>query len=168
MRNAPPAPWLPEDKHGKPMVGVLVNHTGTEAAAAADLEELRALGEPWADLVQRKEYAAQQKMLDATQPKGMQYYWKSEFLPGLSDELLDVFRAQFEGLEAPANQIMLFQLEGALNEHDEDDGAVGNRDAAFACVVQAMSQERAAAEANREWVRSAWESLRPSPPAATT
>jgi hypothetical protein len=109
MRNAPPAPWLPEDKHGKPMVGVLVNHTGTEAAAAADLEDLRALGEPWADLIERKEYAAQQKMLDATQPKGMQYYWKSEFLPGLPDELLDVYPAQFEGLEAPANQIMLFQ-----------------------------------------------------------
>ncbi|MFP4073088.1 MAG: FAD-binding oxidoreductase, partial [Actinomycetota bacterium] len=33
MRNAPPAPWLPEDKHGQPMIAVVVNHTGTEAEA---------------------------------------------------------------------------------------------------------------------------------------
>lgn len=71
-----------------------------------------------------------------------------------------MFRAQFESLEAPANQITLFQVEGAVNEHDEDDGAVGNRDAAFACVVQAMSPDSESAEANRRWVRSAWESLK--------
>src|SRR5690606_27018048 len=105
MRNAPPAPWLAEEHHGKLMVGFVVCHTGTAEQAAADLAEIRDHGEPWADLVQVKEYAAQQSMLDATQPKGLNYYWKSEFLPGLSSELLADYRAQFDGLEAPANQI---------------------------------------------------------------
>jgi FAD/FMN-containing dehydrogenase len=161
MRNAPPAPWLPADKHGKPMVAFVINHTGTEHEAEADLAAIRAFGNPWADLIQRKEYADQQAMLDATQPKGMHYYWKSEFLPGLSDELLDVYRAQFEGMQAPANQIVLFQLEGALREHDEDDGSVGNRDAAFACVIQSMYPAGSpAADHNRDWARSAWRSLK--------
>ena len=59
-------------------------------------------------------------------------------MPGLSDGLLETYHAQFEGLTAPANQIVLFHVDGALAEHAEDDGAVGNRDAAFACVVQSM------------------------------
>ena len=161
MRNAPPAPWLPADKHGKPMVAFVVNHTGDEHEAEADLAVIRSFGEPWADLIQRKEYAAQQAMLDATQPKGMHYYWKSEFLPGLSDELLGVYRAQVEGIQAPANQVVLFQLEGALAEHREDDGAVGNRDAAFACVIQSMYPPGSpAAKDNRAWARSAWQALR--------
>ena len=123
---------------------------------------MRSFGTPWADLIQRKEYAAQQAMLDATQPKGMHYYWKSEFLPGLSDEMLEVYRAQFDGLAAPANQIVLFHLEGALAEPAEDDGAVGNRDAAFACVIQSMAPAAGpAVDANREWVRSAWQALKP-------
>jgi FAD/FMN-containing dehydrogenase len=160
MRNAPPAPWLPADKHGKPMVAFVVNHTGTADEAEADLATIRSFGAPWADLVQRKEYAAQQAMLDATQPKGMHYYWKSEFLPGLSHQLLDVYRAQFEGMQAPANQIILFHMEGVLHEHDEDDGAVGNRDAAFACVIQSMYPAGSpAADHNRNWVRSAWQAL---------
>lgn len=161
MRNAPPAPWLPAETHGTPMVAFVVNHTGTEEEAEADLAPIRSFGQPWADLIQRKEYAAQQAMLDATQPKGMHYYWKSEFLPSLSDGLLDVYRAQFEGMSAPANQIVLFHLEGALAEHDDDDGAVGNRDAAFACVIQSMAAaDGHDVERNREWVRSAWHALR--------
>ena len=160
MRNAPPAPWLAEQHHGKPMIGLVVCHTGDLERAQADLAQLRAFGEPWADLIQAKEYTAQQSMLDATQPKGMHYYWKSEFVPGLSDELLADCRAQFDGMEAPANQIVLFHLEGALAGFAEDDGAVGNRDAAFACVIQSMWAEGGPAEANIAWVRSAWTTLK--------
>ena len=162
MRNAPPAPWLPEDKHGKPMIALVINHTGTEEEAEADLAPIRSLGQPWADLVQRKSYAAQQSMLDATQPKGMGYYWKSEFIPRLSQEFLDTYRAQFDDLKAPANQIILFHLEGALSEFAEDDGAIGNRDAAYACVTQSMfPADSPAAENNKQWVRSAWQALKP-------
>ena len=160
MRNAPPAPWLDESHHGKPMIAFVVCHSGDLAQAELDLAEIRAFGEPWADLIQVKEYAAQQSMLDATQPKGMNYYWKSEFVPELSSELLADYRAQFEGLEAPANQIVLFHLEGALSEFAEDDGSVGNRDAAFACVVQSMWPEGGPAEMNQRWVRSAWSAMR--------
>ena len=37
-----------------------------------------------------KDYAAQQTLIDATQPRGNHYYWKSEFVPGLSDGLIEL------------------------------------------------------------------------------
>jgi hypothetical protein len=161
-RNAPPAPWVPPELHGTPMVAVVACHSGTPEAAESDLAPLRALGSPIADLIMVKDYAAQQTLLDATQPKGNHYYWKSEFIGGLSDGLIDAYHAQFEGLEAPANQIVLFQVDGALNEHPEDDGAMGNRDAAFAFVVQSMwTPDSQAGDANKEWVRRAWTALKP-------
>lgn len=161
-RNAPPAPWLPESAHGTPIVMIVACHSGDPGQAAADLEPITSIGEPLANVIQVKDYVAQQTMLDATQPKGMHYYWKSEFVPGLSDELVATYHRQFEGLTAPANQIVLFQMAGALNEHDEDDGAVGNRDAAFACVIQSMSApDSPAAESNKSWVRNAWQELKP-------
>ena len=160
MRNAPPAPWLSEQHHGKPMVAIVVCHTGSPEQAESDLAEIRSHGQPWADLVQLKDYTAQQAMLDATQPKGMHYYWKSEFLPGLTDEALTDYRAQFVGVDAPANQIVIFHLAGALAGFAEDDGAVGNRDAAYACVVASMTPVDGPAEANKEWVRSAWTTMK--------
>ena len=160
-RNAPPAPWLPESAHGKPMVAIVVCHAGTPEQAESDLAPLRALGDPLADIIQAREYVQLQSMLDATQPKGMHFYWKSEFVSELTDDLLATYHAQFEGLDAPANQIVLFHIAGALNEHPEDDGAIGNRDAAYACVIQAMwAPDSPAGEANRDWVRTAWQALK--------
>jgi FAD/FMN-containing dehydrogenase len=161
-RNAPPAPWLPESAHGTPIVMIMACHSGDPGQAAADLEPITSLGEPLANMIQAREYTAQQALLDATQPRGNHYYWKSEFAPGLSDDLLRTYHAQFDGLTAPANQVVLFHVEGALSEHAEDDGAVGNRDAAFACVAQSMwLPDSPAGEANRSWVRGAWEALKP-------
>ena len=161
-RNAPPAPWLPESAHGTPIVMIMACHSGDPGQAAADLEPITSVGEPLANMIQAREYTAQQALLDATQPRGNHYYWKSEFVPGLSDDLLRTYHEQFEGLTAPANQVVLFHLEGALSEHAEDDGAVGNRDAAFACVAQSMwVPDSPAGDANRSWVRAAWEALKP-------
>ena len=161
-RNAPPAPWLPESAHGTPIIAIVACHTGELDQAAADLEPITSLGEPLANIIQANDYTAQQSMLDATQPKGMHYYWKSEFVSELSDGLLSAYHEQFVDLKAPANQSVLFHMAGALNEHPEDDGAVGNREAAFACVVQAMSPpDSPAADANRTWVRNAWQAIKP-------
>ena len=161
-RNAPPAPWVPEAYHGKPVIVIVACHSGTPEQAQADLAPIKSHGQPLADLIQVKPYIAQQSMLDATQPKGMHYYWKSEFLGGLSDDLFEAYNAQFVDLKAPANQMVLFQVDGALNEHAEDDGAMGNREAAFACVIQAMwAGDSPAGDANREWVRTAWQAIRP-------
>jgi FAD/FMN-containing dehydrogenase len=161
-RNAPPAPWLPESAHGTPIIAIVACHSGDLQQAQEDLAPIKTLGQALADLIVVKDYVAQQTMLDATQPKGMHYYWKSEFLPGLSDELVAAYQAQFVGLEAPANQMVLFQVDGAIGEHPEDDGAIGNRDAAFACVIQSMwPPDAPSADANRAWVRRAWEAVRP-------
>ncbi len=160
-RNAPPAPWVPPELQGTPIVIVVACHSGTSDEAETDLAPLRALGNPIADLIMVKDYAVQQTLLDATMPKGNHYYWKSEFLGALSDGLIETYHAQLVDLKAPANQIVLFQLSGALNEHPEDDGAMGNRDAAFACVIQSMwTPDSPAAEANKLWVRNAWSALK--------
>jgi FAD/FMN-containing dehydrogenase len=56
---------------------------------------------------------------------------------------------------------VLFHVAGALNERTEDDGAIGNREAAFACVIQSMAGPDVPPDENRAWVRAAWEAIRP-------
>jgi hypothetical protein len=90
VRLAPPAPFLPNEWHGRPIIGLLVCHSGTDAEA--DLAVVRALGDPIADLVGEKPYTDQQSMLDGMEPKGNHYYWKTEYLAELSTEFLETFR----------------------------------------------------------------------------
>ena len=71
----PPRTW-----YGKPIVALFVCHSGSPFADAERvLAPIKAFGSPpVGDIVQPRLYVSQQTLLDATQPKGRRYYWKSE------------------------------------------------------------------------------------------
>jgi FAD/FMN-containing dehydrogenase len=162
MRLAPPAPYIPEQWHGKPIVAMIACHTGDLEQAARDLAPIKGFGRPVADQIVTKNYVEQQSMLDPTQPKGAHYYWKTEFIPGLSDEYLGTVRATAGEIESPMSQVFAFHLEGAVNEHAEDDGAVGNRDAAFVTgAAGAWPSNHPDGERHHAWARETWEAIRP-------
>ena len=80
LRLAPPAPWIAKDVHGKPIVALFVCYSGSLADAERVLAPIKAFGTPVGDILQKRSYVSQQMLLDATQPKGRRYYWKSEYL----------------------------------------------------------------------------------------
>ncbi len=160
IRRAPPAPFLPAAWHGRPVIIALACHSGPDPDR--DLDALRNLGDPIVDLIVDKPYVAQQSLLDATQPKGHHYYWKTEYLADLSAPFLDTFRDQALQVTSPMSQSLLFHVGGALNERPDDDGAVGNRDVAFiGGFAGAWGPDDPAEEQHVAWVRDAWERIRP-------
>lgn len=161
MRCAPPAPFVPPEWHGKPIIGVVAFHTGPVDQAKEDVSPLRRLN-PIVDLVVEKTYTQQQSMLDPTQPKGLHYYWKSEYLSGITDELVAMFREHGARVTSPLSQIIIFQLGGAIADRDADDGAVGNRNAEWVIVAQsAWRPEDPDGQRHLAWARGAWEAMRP-------
>jgi FAD/FMN-containing dehydrogenase len=159
IRLAPPAPFVPERWHGKPIVGLLVCHSGPNPEA--DLAPIRDLGGPIVDLIAEKPYAAQQSMLDATDPDGMNQYWKAEFLPGISSQYLDTFRDAALNVASPLSFSVIFHIGGALNERAAADGAVGNRDARFISGFSGMWPPSAPGDGIVAAVRAGWERIRP-------
>jgi len=158
VRLAPPAPFLPAEWHGRPIVGLLVCHSGADVEA--DLAPLRHLGDPIADLVTEKPYTEQQSMLDGSEPKGHHYYWKTEYLAGLSDEFLDTFRDSALAVTSPLSESIVIHLAGALNERADDDGAVGNRDARYMTAFAGQWPTDEPDDEHVSWVREAWMSVR--------
>ena len=159
VRLAPPAPFLPQAWHGKPIVGIQVCHSG--ANAAADLAPIRALGNPIVDLTGPKPYVAVQSMLNVMEPKWLHRYWKAEFLPGLSSDFLDAFCGGALQVTSPLSQSIIFHVAGALNDHEDDDGAVGNRDAHYIGGFAGTWPPGAPADPHVAWVRRSWERIRP-------
>ena len=87
MRPAPPSPWLPKEVHGKPIVALLACYSGDPAKGEKILAPLKSFGSPIGDVLVRRPYTQMQSLLDATQPKGRRYYWKSEYLPRIDPGL---------------------------------------------------------------------------------
>jgi FAD/FMN-containing dehydrogenase len=161
LRKAPPAPWIDKTAHGQSIVIVLVCHTGPIAEAERWVARLKALGTPVGDVVQRRPYASLQSMLDATQPKGRRYYWKSEYLPGHDPALLEKASAHAARVVSPHSAVVLFPLDGPLNGLPEAHSAVGNRGARSVINITASWEAPKDDAANIDWARTAWRDIRP-------
>jgi FAD/FMN-containing dehydrogenase len=160
LRIAPPAPWLSKDVHGKPIVALFVCHSGPIDQAEQDVARIKSLGAPVGDIVQRRPYLTQQSLIDATQPKGRRYYWKSEYLPGHSAELNAKLIEHAGRIVSPHSAVILFPIGGALGARPTDHSAVGNRDASLVLNITASWESAADDAANVEWARSAWKDMR--------
>ena len=162
LLQAPPAPFVPEEWHGEQICAMAICYSGDLGAVEGVLAPIRELADPVVDLLQEQPYVQVQSYLDATEPKGNHYYWKTEYLAELSDDLLSITRDLFAECPIPEAQLGFLHLGGALNEHDKDDGTVGNRDVRFAVGVNGMWEPGEPNEdAFRRWIRDAWEQIRP-------
>ena len=159
IRQAPPAPFVPQQWHGKKVVGIVVCHSG--ARPEDDLRPLRSLGGAIADSIGERPYVAQQSMLNAMEPPGMHRYWKAEYLADMPDDFLGAFRESALQLTSPLSNSIIFHLAGALNERPDDDGAVGNRDARYIAGFSGTWPPAESPSLHVAWVRQAWESIRP-------
>jgi FAD/FMN-containing dehydrogenase len=160
LLRAPAAPFVAPEWRGERVCAMSVCFSGDLADAAEAVAPIRALRAPVIDLLGERPYTEQQSYLDATEPKGDHYYWKTGYLDELRDDFLEVWQELGAECPIPRAQIGLLHLGGALNEHAPDDGVVGNRDARFACGVIGIWEPGADDEAYRRWVREAYGRVR--------
>ena len=160
MRPAPPAPWIPKDMHMKPIVAILACYSGNPDDGMKMVAPIKTFGKPIADMLVRRPFTQLQALLDATQPKGRRYYWKSEYLPRIEPRLCEKFISHAARISSPHSAVILFQLEGALNEFAPDHSPVGNRDARFVLNVAGSWEAAKDDAANIGWARDTWKDLK--------
>jgi FAD/FMN-containing dehydrogenase len=160
LRIAPPAPWIAKEAHGKPIVALFVCDSGPVDEAEKRVAPIKAFAKPVGDVLQRRSYVSQQKLLDATQPKGRRYYWKSEYLPALDAGLAPVMIEHWRRIASPHSAIIVFPIDGALNRVPADHSAAGNRDARFVLNITGAWEKADDDAKNIAWARDAWRDAR--------
>jgi FAD/FMN-containing dehydrogenase len=160
MRPAPAAPWLPKEWHGKPIVALLACHSGKPEEGEKAVAPVKAFGKPIGDILIRRPYAQLQSLLDATQPKGRRYYWKSEYLPRIDAAICQKVMEHAARIQSPHSAVILFQLDGALNRLPEDHSPAGNRDARFVLNIAGSWEQADQDGANVAWAREAWRDMK--------
>jgi FAD/FMN-containing dehydrogenase len=156
VRPAPPAPWLPKEIHGKPIAAILACYSGRVEEGEKIAASIKSFGKPVGDILVRRPYAQMQSLLDATQPKGRRYYWKSEYLARVEPALCEKAIEHAAKIRSPHSAVILFQIEGALNRLPEEHSSVGNRDARYVLNVAGSWEQPGEDAANIEWARAAW------------
>jgi FAD/FMN-containing dehydrogenase len=159
MRLAPPAPWLAKEVHGQGVVLLVGVHSGSIADGEKVAGRLRSIPGSVGDVFTRRPYVTVQSLLDATQPKGRRYYWKSEYLPQLSSEVREKAMAHAAKVAAHS-AVIFFPLGDALAKLPVDHSAVGNRDARWLFNIAASWEKPEDDDQQIEWARATWRDLR--------
>jgi FAD/FMN-containing dehydrogenase len=161
LRMAPPAPFLPAEIQGQPVVIIAVCYAGPVEEGERAVTPLRRFGEPLVDLIKPTSYTAHQAMLDASVPHGLGYYWKSEYLPPLSDALVDTLTEHAWRVATPASYTALFHLGGALGREDPEGSAFEDRRATHAMTIDGVWTDPAESSACIAWAQEFWEAVHP-------
>ncbi|MEO8199676.1 MAG: FAD-binding oxidoreductase [Gemmatimonadota bacterium] len=160
LRIAPPAPWLAKEIHGKPIVALFACHSGLIEEGVTAMAPIKGMGSSVGDIVQRRSYVSQQSLLDATQPNGRRYYWKSEYLSSVEPGVLELAIQHAQRMRSPHSAIVVFPLGPGVQQRSDNHSAVGNRDARFVFNITASWDKAEDDAANIDWARSAWRDMR--------
>jgi FAD/FMN-containing dehydrogenase len=159
---APPAPFIPPERIGKPHVVVMLVWSGDPAAGPAAMAAVRSVGIPVADAIALTPYVAVQSMQDAGAPPGRHYYWKAHRLPELSEPVVDIFVEAMTSATSPFAMINGWAVGGAVSRVDRDATAIADREPGFEMSVTVgwppSDQDSAGHVA---WARRTWDALRP-------
>lgn len=158
--TAPPAPFIPQEWHGKPMVGVAGGHFGTPEEAAAELRPYRDLG-PAVDFISPMPLGVLQTMLDESAPRGMQNYWKAVNLRALGDGAIEALIAHNAGRPAPFGTLQVVPLGGAVARVSTNESAFPHRDVPFIVHIVGLWGNADENARHIAWARETWESLQP-------
>ena len=161
FRTAPPAPFIPESLRGKPVLGIIVCYTGGLDKGTEVLKPLRDFGTPIVDAIKTTRYVDHNSSLDAGQPKGMQYYWKSEYLHKIPDDAIETCIRYASDMTSPHTRVALFQLGGALQDHDEMSMAVSHRDAEYVLGINSGWKDPDDNKQQMQWTRDFWTAMKP-------
>jgi FAD/FMN-containing dehydrogenase len=159
--TAPPAPFVPPEVQGHPVVAIVVSYAGDVEEGERVLAPLREWGPPAIDLVEPMPYTALQGLIEPANPHGMQNYWTADFYGSLPDEAIDVLVAGATEPVSPLTQILVVPGGGAISRVPEDAMAFGERHAQWNIHYLAMWPDPADSPTNIEYTRSLSGSMKP-------
>jgi len=159
--TVPPGPPFPEFLHGKKMCGIVWCYTGQPEGADAILEPARSFRRPAWELFGPMPFPMLQGMFDGLYPKGLQWYWKADFIRELSDEAVDLHVKHGAMLPTMHSTMHLYPVNGAAARVGKNDTAWSYRDATWSQVIVGVDPDPAKKDEITAWARDYYDALHP-------
>lgn len=165
LKTVPSTAPFPEEHWGKPVCGLISCVNGTEAEGVAAMQRVRAeLPAPLFDWMAQMPFPALQALFDPLLPKGLQWYWKGDFVRELTDAAIETHLEHAARSPSELSLMHLYPIDGAAHDPGPADTPWGARDATWSMVIAAIDPDPAKAKALTAWGRAYWEAVHPYNP----
>ena len=142
------------------VVGIAAVHCGPVSDGAAYLAPVKAFGPPVMDMMGPMPYMAANMMLDATFVSGDRYYWKSHFLPELSEDAMALLIDLFAHSPTEQCQIIIEHFHGAVTRLPIDATAYALREPGYNVLLLAQWTHATDDDRVRQWCRDGYARLK--------
>jgi len=158
---APPAPFVPEEWHLKPVMIILTCWSGPESEDGGIPELVAACGDVIGQALWRMPYPEINMFFDELLPAGLRHYWKANSAMTFNDESIAAHIEHGLRVSNAESGMYLFPVNGACHRVDAEDNAYANRHTKMSAVVAGTWYEAEDDEAYTTWVRNYFEALKP-------
>jgi hypothetical protein len=159
--NVPPTLPFPEEWHAKNVCGIVWCCTYPQEQAEEALAPIRKRFPPVIDFVGPLPYPALQSMFDVFYPKGLQWYWRADFVNELGDEAIARHIEFGSNLPSLLATMHLYPINGAAGRVDKHDTAWSYRESIWGSVMAGIDPDPASTDKLRDWTVAYWEALHP-------
>jgi hypothetical protein len=125
---------------------------------------LESVPSPIFDWMAEMPFPAMQSLFDPFFPKGLQWYWKGDFVKSLPDEAIGTHIAQAAAAPSELSLMHLYPIDGAVHRVPRDATAWNTRDATFSMVIAGIDPDPNKAEALKRCGREYWAAIYPVQP----
>jgi Berberine and berberine like len=162
LKTVPSMDPFPTEGWGKRACAII----GVYAGSAEDGEKalapiLDAVPEPIFNWMGEMPFPAMQGLFDPFFPKGLQWYWKGDFVASLSDEAIETHIEHAAEAPSELSLMHLYPIDGAVQRVPTDSTAWSPRNAMWSMVIAGISSDHAQAEALKSWGRAYWQAVHP-------
>jgi FAD binding domain/Berberine and berberine like len=162
LKAVPSTDPFPKDYWGKRACAVISCYNGT----ASDGEKLMAkllnsVPPPIFNWMGAMPFPAIQMLFDPFFPKGLQWYWKGDFVKSLPDDAIDTHIAQAAMAPCELCLTHLYPIDGAVHRVPNDATAWNTRDATWSMVIAGIDPDPKKADALKSWGRAYWKAIHP-------
>jgi FAD binding domain-containing protein/berberine-like enzyme len=151
---------FPKDYWGRRACGVISSYNGgAEEGEKVMAQLLRSVPKPIFNWMGAMPFPAMQTLFDPFFPKGLQWYWKGDFVKSLPDEAIDTHIAQAAKAPSELSLMHLYPIDGAVHRVPKDATAWTAREATWSMVIAGIDSDPKQAEALKRWGREYWKAV---------
>ena len=162
LKTVPRMDPFPKDAWGKRACAIIGAYSGTPADGPRVMQPLlEKLPQPFFNWMSELPLPALNAMFDPFFPKGLQWYWKGDFVKTLPDEAIATHIAQAANAPSDLCLTHLYPIDGAVHRVSKDATAWDARNARWSMVVAAIDPDPAKAVALTTWGRNYWKAVHP-------
>jgi len=162
LKTVPSTAPFPEEIWGRKICALISCFNGSQADGEAAMKPLLdALPKPIMNGMGFMPFTTLQSLFDPLMPKGLQWYWKGDFVKELPDEAIDAHIKAISQSPSALSLMHLYPIDGAVHRVGANDTAWNTRDARWNMVIAAIDPDPRKANDLKKWGRAYWESVHP-------